>query len=67
MNSRRRETSNGLPGYACIYFYRTNGKTMGAGGARKEAPEYYYCQGGSGISQSTVSTMLKYLSKTGLQ
>jgi hypothetical protein len=60
-------TSNGLPGNTCVYLYRTNGKTMGAGGARQEAPEFYYCHGGGGISQSTVTTMLKYLSKIGLR
>jgi hypothetical protein len=60
-------TPNGLPGNTCVYLYRTNGKAMGAGGARIEVPEYYYCHAGGGISQSTVTTMLKYLSKTGLK
>jgi hypothetical protein len=59
--------SNGLPGNTCVYLYRTNGKAMGAGGVRQEVPEYYYCHAGGGISQSTVTAMLKYLSKTGLK
>jgi hypothetical protein len=54
-------------GNTCVYLYRTNGKAIGAGGAREVAPEYYYCHAGGGISQSTVTTMLKYLSKTGLK
>jgi len=60
-------TSNGLAGSTCVYLYRTNGKAMGTGGAREEVPEYYYCHEGGGISQSTVTAMLKYLSKTGLR
>jgi hypothetical protein len=60
-------SSKGVPGNTCVYLYRTNGKALGAGGARQEAPEYYYCHAGSGISQSTATTMLKYLSKTGLK
>jgi hypothetical protein len=51
-------------GNTCVYLYRTNGKAIGA---REVAPEYYYCHAGGGISQSTVTTMLKYLSKTGLK
>jgi hypothetical protein len=54
-------------GDTCVYLYRTDGKAIGEGGARKVAPEYYYCHAGGGISQSTVTTMLKYLSKTGLK
>jgi hypothetical protein len=60
-------SSKGVPGNTCVYLYRTNGKALGTGGARQEAPEYYYCHAGSGISQSTATTMLKYLSKTGLK
>jgi hypothetical protein len=60
-------TSNGPSGNTCVYLYRTNGKASGAGGARQEAPEFYYCHAGGGISQSAVTTMLKYLSKTGLR
>lgn len=59
--------SDPLAGNTCVYLYRTNGKAMGAGGARQEVPEYYYCHTGGGISQSTVTTMLKYLSKIGLR
>jgi hypothetical protein len=61
------ELSSGKGGHTCVYLYRTNGKAIGAGGTRQEAPEYYYCHAGGGISQSTVTTMLKYLSKTGLK
>jgi hypothetical protein len=60
-------TSDGIGGNTCVYLYRTNGKAMGAGGARQEAPEFYYCHAGGGISQSAVTTMLKYLSKIGLR
>jgi hypothetical protein len=59
--------ANGAGGSTCVYLYRTNGKALGAGGVRQEVPEYYYCHEGGGISQSTVGTMLKFLSKTGLQ
>ena len=59
--------SNGLGANTCVYLYRMNGTAIGAGGGRQEVPEYYYCHEGSGISQSTITTMLKYLSKTGLQ
>lgn len=59
--------ASGLSGDTCVYLYRTDGKALGAGGARQEAPEYYYCHAGSGLSQSTATTMLKYLSKTGLK
>jgi hypothetical protein len=60
-------TSNGAAGNTCVYLYRTNDKALGAGGTRHAVPEYYYCHAGGGISQSTVSAMLKYLSKTGLK
>jgi hypothetical protein len=58
--------SDSLAGNTCVYLYRTNGKAMDAGGARQEFPEYFYCHAGGGISQSTVGTMLKYLTKAGL-
>jgi hypothetical protein len=54
-------------GNTCVYLYRTNVKAMDAGGARLAIPEYYYCHVGGGISQSTVTTMLKYLNKIGLK
>jgi len=60
------EMSDGLSGNTCVYLYRTNGKALGAGGTRQVAPDYYYCHAGGGMSQSTVTTMLKYLTKTGL-
>jgi hypothetical protein len=60
------EMSNGLSGNTCVYLYRTNGKAMGEGGTRQEAPDYYYCHAGGSMSQSAVTTMLKYLTKTGL-
>lgn len=59
--------SGGAGGNTCVYLYRTNGKAIGAGGTRQETPDYYYCHAGSGISQSSVTTMLKYLSKMGLR
>lgn len=58
--------SDGASGYTCVYLYRTNGKSLAEGGIRQEAPDYYYCHAGGGISQSTVTTMLKYLAKSGL-
>ena len=58
---------NGVSGNTCVYLYRTNGKGIGEGGMRQEAPYFYYCHAGGGISQSTVTTMLKYLTKTGLR
>jgi len=63
-------TASGMPddpsANTCVYLYRTNGKALGEGGKRQEAPDYYYCHAGSGMSQSAVTTMLKYLAKTGL-
>jgi hypothetical protein len=58
--------TNGGSGSTCVYFYRTDGKGIGEGGIRQATPEYYYCHEGSGISQSTVSTLLKFLAKSGL-
>jgi hypothetical protein len=58
--------SDSLAGNTCVYLYRTNGKSLAEGGIRQEAPDYYYCHAGGGISQSTVTTMLKYLAKSGL-
>jgi hypothetical protein len=58
---------NGVSGNTCVYVYRTSGKGIGEGGMRQEAPDFYYCHAGSGISQSTVTTMLKYLTKAGLR
>jgi len=58
--------ANGAAGYTCAYLYRGNGKGMGQGGAQKGFPEYYYCHLGTGISESTVATMLKFLDKNGL-
>ena len=63
-------TASGMPddpsANTCVYLYRTNGKALGEGGKRQEAPDYYYCHAGGGMSQSAVTTMLKYLAKTGL-
>jgi hypothetical protein len=48
----------------CAYVYRTNGKPLGQGGLRQDAPDYYYCKSGGIVPRSAVTTMLKYLAQT---
>jgi hypothetical protein len=48
----------------CAYVYRTNGRPLGQGGMRLDAPDYYYCKSGGIVPRSAVTTMLKYLGKT---
>ncbi|HXY24235.1 MAG TPA: hypothetical protein VEI73_06260 [Candidatus Acidoferrum sp.] len=59
--------AGGGPAYTCVYFYRTKSEGSAGAGTRMEFPEYYYCHEGADISQSTVTTMLKYLEKAGLR
>jgi len=49
--------------HTCVYVYRTTGP----GGSRRELPDYYYCRGGDNMPKSAVTTMLKYISKTGMK
>jgi hypothetical protein len=65
----RHDELNGMGGsvgpsaHTCVYLYRT----VGAGGsAPPQPPEIYYCHSGSGMPRSVLTTMLKYLAKTGM-
>jgi hypothetical protein len=69
----RPDELNGLGGsgstddYVCTYLFRTNGAPLGQGGTRQPAPDYYYCHSGADTPRSALTTMMKYLSKNGLQ
>ena len=69
----RPDELNGLGGsgstgdYVCTYLFRTNGATLGQGGARQPTPDYYYCHSGADTPRSALTTMMKYLSKNGLR
>jgi hypothetical protein len=52
-------SSNDPSVYACAYLYPTQGTT------RQPVPEYYYCHAASSL-KSSLSTMLKFVSKQGL-
>jgi hypothetical protein len=51
--------------FACAYLYRTEGTAEGGGGMRRAVPDYYYCHPASTL-RSSLTTMLKYLSKQGM-
>lgn len=57
--------SNDPSVYSCVYLYRTAGAAQGAKAMRQATPELYYCHAASGL-RSSLSTMLKYLTKQGL-
>ena len=50
--------------HTCAFLYRTNGAATG--GTRQPTPDYYYCHAAGELPRSAVTTMLKYLAKTGL-
>ena len=45
--------------HTCVYLFRTKEP----GGARRETPDYYYCQSSDEVPRATISAMLKYLAK----
>jgi hypothetical protein len=52
--------SSSRPGtHTCVYLFRTKEP----GGARRETPEYYYCQSSDQVPRATITAMLKYLAK----
>lgn len=52
--------SSSRPGtHTCVYLFRAKEP----GGARREAPDYYYCQSSDEVPRATISAMLKYLAK----
>ena len=52
--------------YACVYLYRTAGAAQGASAARQAVPDLYSCHAASSL-RSSLSTMLKYVEKHGLE
>jgi hypothetical protein len=45
--------------HTCVYLFRTKEP----GGARRETPDYYYCQSSDEVPRATITAMLKYLAK----
>jgi hypothetical protein len=46
--------------HTCVYLFRTKEP----GGARRETPDYYYCQSSDEVPRATITAMLKYLAKS---
>jgi hypothetical protein len=54
-------SSSSRPGtHTCVYLFRTREP----GGARRETPDYYYCQSSDEVPRATITAMLKYLAKS---